>query len=786
MNPYNYEGHLERITALSGPEHVEQRVKVRQEMAAVFAVLPQQALDWITDIDMLPVGDAAKRQQVEQVLSQACQDYRSVDIWIKYDEFLQEQGESADRSDLFNYDITACHRFHKHMYRTSKDKSRFFMDLLSLPHLNHADSFEMYKEWKHSEITDPAEYDKAVWWMKKDGGYDKAVMQLERFQKFEDMLVHNQHSWESYQFYIAQIPKLVVDKRQYNDYTVALYERAILNGNMLNESVWKSYIEFAKSLYDGVKILDLSSRAVRNVTWSLDLWLIHLRLQQREHGKDLSQINMDLPLLAMDAYMRASIDTCVVLLMEVSAIRIRQQFQTLGPKASLKKKAELFHDVYQTTVFDKLSEYHPNSCDPFARLERRYAKMLVHINPKESAEAVGTFDQIFDKNIRRKYSELWLDYMNFLHGTHSDIAKIRNAFIQALDAKNIHSLDWPEVLIEKWKEFEDIYGTIETSNEAWETIDTLLPKIIKRRQNEATRVATQPTREPIVPVVSYEPQKDKSEKKRQAGSDDNTSQSVVTDDDEHAKKTRTIGPARLKDSDPEKASLTVFVSNLPKDMTEGKLQYMFRACGPTADIRIICDDKNARTFAYVEFPNSEAAAKALSLDKTPIDGTKRLMFVSEFKPKARPDAGTNSLFISNLPDNMDEVLLRTVFEPCGTVSSIRIPGKKFQNRACAFVQFEDGESAKLALSLNDLEIGDETRGTFKIKVERSKKPPPPERDSAKMITVPANLVPVQALGSKRGPSTARIGTALNFQQQNTMQVDDKPKSNQDFRSLLRK
>ena len=116
-------------------------------------------------------------------------------------------------------------------------------------------------------------------------------------------------------------------------------------------------------------------------------------------------------------------------------------------------------------------------------------------------------------------------------------------------------------------------------------------------------------------------------------------------------------------TDPEKAPLTVFASNLPQSITEYEVRKVFGGCGTINEVRIVRKNVGDKMniFAYVEFGTTDDVKLALLKDRTPIDvpGAKypRTMFVSPFRPKA----DSKSIFISNLPEGMTKELLEERF-----------------------------------------------------------------------------------------------------------------------------
>ncbi len=101
------------------------------------------------------------------------------------------------------------------------------------------------------------------------------------------------------------------------------------------------------------------------------------------------------------------------------------------------------------------------------------------------------------------------------------------------------------------------------------------------------------------------------------------------------------------------------------------MKEIFANAGEIRDIRLvrrITTDKLHKGYGYVDFSSQEAVTKALSLDRTPIDG--RPMFVSAYKPhekgeKADFKFGTglqkNKLFVRNVHYDVTKETLEVIY-----------------------------------------------------------------------------------------------------------------------------
>lgn len=91
--------------------------------------------------------------------------------------------------------------------------------------------------------------------------------------------------------------------------------------------------------------------------------------------------------------------------------------------------------------------------------------------------------------------------------------------------------------------------------------------------------------------------------------------------------------------DTNKDNITVFVSNLPFNMSDPdkQLRNVFSSCGEITDVRVIYNNKGTfRGYCYVQFTDEKSALDALKIDRQEMNG--RPMFVSPCVDKSKkPD-----------------------------------------------------------------------------------------------------------------------------------------------------
>lgn len=148
--------------------------------------------------------------------------------------------------------------------------------------------------------------------------------------------------------------------------------------------------------------------------------------------------------------------------------------------------------------------------------------------------------------------------------------------------------------------------------------------------------------------------------------------------------------------DPDKS---LYISNVDSKVNEEILIELFVQCGPVTNVYIPKDKISGETFGYafIEFRtemDTDYANKVMDQIKLfgkPIKTNKAsLNRVSE-------DVGAN-LFVGNLPDGIDDVLLKELFFKFGNLINVRIDSDsdgKLKNYG--FVHFDRFESSDLAL-----------------------------------------------------------------------------------------
>ncbi|KAJ8285036.1 hypothetical protein COCON_G00038860 [Conger conger] len=205
---------------------------------------------------------------------------------------------------------------------------------------------------------------------------------------------------------------------------------------------------------------------------------------------------------------------------------------------------------------------------------------------------------------------------------------------------------------------------------------------------------------------------------------------------------------------------TVFVGNLPVSCTRKALQILFKELGSIESIRfrsVAREDpsmslkvaaiqrkvhpKRQSINAYIVFKSEEGAEKALQRNGLEIE--KGFHIRVDRASKSASHDHKRSVFVGNLPYDVNELPLRNHFEECGKVEAVRLvrDRRSGMGKGFGYVLFESMDAVQLALKLD----GSELDGR-KVRVKRSVK-----KEKVKSVK---NRAAKGAKGPRKGDSAA--------------------------------
>ena len=179
----------------------------------------------------------------------------------------------------------------------------------------------------------------------------------------------------------------------------------------------------------------------------------------------------------------------------------------------------------------------------------------------------------------------------------------------------------------------------------------------------------------------------------------------------------------MKEEIDRKTEATVYVEGIPYRANESDLVTHFSSCGNVREVRLprYQDSGKPRGYAHVVFDNEAALSKALQLDGKYLFGRylsiRRAevpraveMALKEKTQNATKKAvkGCRTVYIKQLPYEVDEATIREALACCGTITSVRLPlwnhTQKLKGFGC--VEFSNEDEALTAARRSGMKIGD--------------------------------------------------------------------------------
>ncbi|CAI5716351.1 unnamed protein product [Peronospora effusa] len=179
----------------------------------------------------------------------------------------------------------------------------------------------------------------------------------------------------------------------------------------------------------------------------------------------------------------------------------------------------------------------------------------------------------------------------------------------------------------------------------------------------------------------------------------------------------------LKEEIDRKTEATVYVEGIPYQANESDLVTHFSSCGNVREVRLprYQDSGKPRGYAHVVFDDEAALTKALQLDGKYLFGRylsiRRAeapraveMALKEKTQNATKKAvkGCRTVYIKQLPYEVEEATIREALACCGTITSVRLPlwNHTQKLKGFGYVEFTSEDEALAAARRSGMKIGD--------------------------------------------------------------------------------
>eukprot|EP00049_Salpingoeca_infusionum_P003348 m.65856 g.65856 ORF g.65856 m.65856 type:complete len:903 (+) comp12076_c0_seq4:39-2747(+) len=498
-----------------------------------------------------------------------------------------------------------------------------------------------------------------------------------------------------------------------------VYERQLAL-TPLAEELWLDYGMYLL-LQDNMEpslLLSVHSRGVRNLSWSISMWLQYMLCAEKTPGDSFSEVKSVLEkALAVDLGTHDNFAKVWIAFCQYCMRRAKSAVESAKPEEEAEADAELEdkQETWQLMVANakEFAATHlaadPNSYLQIATYE---IKALALVGANEAAlQAAKTL--LADKS-RNKLYTTWSFAM-------AEVAKFASPDEQRqLILKGTKAVeDYPQQWAQELLQFEGTHGDVSQL-----VFATRIARRVARLQREqASKEAAKEAKREAKRDATKAGRKE--ERSRKGGK--RTAAGKQSGEGPHAKFAKTANPMGAegvpveasegnfhKEFDPEAAARTCIVKNISFAVDEKQLEQVFKDCGEIAEIRIVRKmSGKSKGYAFVEFKDKSSLQFALSKDKQYLDERPMLISPCVDRSKSNPfefqykkDLDPSTLFVKNIDYSATEDDIRELFGKFGELKQVRLV-KDFSGkpRGFGYVQYtESGPTAQAILEMDKFDF----------------------------------------------------------------------------------
>lgn len=645
----------------------------------------------------------------------------------------------------------------------------------------------------------------------------KTKLTLDLYLSFEEKLekITEENSAEKLSIYMNYISAVQNHKETIPKFIESLYYRAITEF-CLNIQLWQQFCMYIigqhKQDPDNTTTAVVDNvlyNALRNVPWGTAIWIIKLRWYEY----------CNVPQNEIKSTFERALGCCSYKVHTIWMVYL--EYLKRNTDFTKDDSIDLLRKTFSLCV-DTLQKHWVTNASPVEIL--KFWARLEYTLMKDPSKGRELWNNVMSYDDNKSEPYLWLEMAKLEEGRGHDQARkiYRRAVLECRSY----------MLVDAWKTFERMNGTLDTLEKCVQTCDEQAYKLsqqdILKSHNDTPKRRyhfNEKGRDDSKKLKFDEDLKERKKLKAKRNKTDDIKHSCMEGDsnkksNKSTRKDRESNDGSIKDiemsclqiedrrvkHDPTKDDITIFISNLDYTITEEQL---VTALKEKADLEIketrLVKKPNGtnKGYAYVELKDSEQVQKALKLDRTLL--LARPMYISSCHGNKEQrkhgfryseELEKNKLFIKGLPFDMDDKELRSLFEPYGEIKDVRIVTyKSGKSKGLAFVEYHDENSASAAiLKTDNLTIKNHT-----ISVALSA--PPPRKNKFNNAGSSNSETQISSsLGGGLGQSQQGLirkakmtfipravqqkATTTGNEAKDVEMSENKPKSNDDFRKML--
>ncbi|KAL0960935.1 hypothetical protein HGRIS_005940 [Hohenbuehelia grisea] len=575
------------------------------------------------------------------------------------------------------------------------------LDRLQQPHADLEETAQSYSSFT-TNFQPPQEYESLLVFASKIRS--QSAKAYDHRERFETNLTNSGYSLDMYNRYIA-----AEQKQKFRDPFVLKFtcERAIteaakrrFNGELGAEEAlrafWTSYCDAVRlSESDAVTESTVLQRAIKSVPGSGEIWARYIRFMERTDGAegvpDDRETIGDIYARALATnLMQIDVEQIVPLVLARAGAEMRRFAASSGEEGSF----EDFMRIAEEGI-DLVRQASATGDSKF-RLEKYLADTYVHLASPD--QAIEVWQKTVASEQHKTSYMAWTAYTSVL--IRQDKHDEARAVFKDICMRNI---DWPEAVWEAWASFEHVHGTVQDIEACLYRVEKAQYQVNVRRAKEAERANYQAMQQAMEYQAANVPVTEAMQASS-SGADAPMDVDAPAPAENSMKRKAEDAPEADANKRPktepkplplkrDRENSTVFVSELPRAVTEEDLTSLFKDCGKVREVKIT-KLPNAHV-ATVEFMERDAVPAALTKDKKRIDGQEIAVHL----------AWKSTLYITNFPEALDDAGVRELFGKFGVIFDVRWPSKKFKNtRRFCYLQYTSPSAADNALQLHGQEL----------------------------------------------------------------------------------